>query len=705
VLKSLTWRYRRIRSVAQRLRTSLALRGWRGTLARVSQEFQRRSAADDALRLVPLDDPFLPFELRTSEAPVVSVVIPVHGKINYTIACLRSIERAPSALPFEVIVVDDASPDDTLRALADVAGLRVLRNEKNLGFVGSCNAGAAIARGDYLFFLNNDTQVTPGSTDELVHFLEAHPHVGIVGSRLVYPDGRLQESGAWVFADGSAWNIGRFESRDTPAYRYAREVDYVSGAALMISRRLFAALGGFDPRFAPGYYEDTDLAFAVRDAGFSVWVVPSSTVVHAEGISSAGAEAGGMKRFQEINRGVFAEKWRMALTQQPLPGTPLIEAAARRSRGTVLVVDASSPDETRDSGSVRLIAMMRLLLQDGWHVVFIPDDGHADERTVQVLGRMGVELQEGGGSRVNEWLRANGRSLHAAILARYTVASAYLSLVRQLAPSARVIFDTVDLHFLREERAAHQAASASLARRAEITRREELELVGSADITWVVSPYERDLLAELAPAAQVDILSNIHRIHKRGRGFEGRRHMLFVGGYGHPPNADAMRWMADELLPSLHRVDPSLQILVAGAIPETSRRSFAAAGLTMLGRVDDLGPLMDQCLVSIAPLRFGAGVKGKVNMAMSYGLPVIGTPIAVEGMQLRPEHDVFVAEDAEAFSRTYFRLACDPALWTAVSDRSQQHVATHFSAEAALQALRRAMGSTPEAAATGAGMP
>lgn len=688
----LSWRFKRLLSMARRVRASIALRGWRGTIRRILQDLARRPDVDDSLSLLPLEAPFSPLSLPTSSSPHLSIVIPVHAKIEYTLACLRSIANCPPTDSFEVIVVDDASPDNTATVLAEVPGLRLLRNEANLGFVGSCNAGAAASRGVYLIFLNNDTQVTQGWADALLRCFERHPDAGIAGSQLVYPDGRLQEAGAWVFSDASAWNIGRFSSRKDPSFRYARMVDYVSGAALAVPRLLFLSLGGFDGRYAPGYYEDTDLAFAARAAGRSVWYVPDSMVIHAEGISSAGAGESGMKRFQSVNQVKFAKKWGEALLAQASPGTSLPVVDKMRRRGTVLVADTVTPDASRDSGSLRLIGMMKLLLDDGWHVVFAPDDGHADDHAVRDLGALGVEvLIRPWVASLPEWLETHGGGLQAAILCRHPVANQYSGFVRRQAPMAKLIFDTVDLHFLREERAAEQHGSPALARQAEKTKREELKLIAAADTTFVVSAYERDMLTNLLPHARVLLLSNIHEVFGRRAGFAGRRDLLFVGGHGHPPNADAMHWMADEILPALRQVDPHARIFVAGDVPEGERRSLENAGLDMLGRVPDLAPLMGSVIASIAPLRFGAGVKGKVNMAMSHGVPVIGTPVALEGMHLNDGIDVLMAETATEFAAAYTRLVSDPTLWAALSDRSLRHVAEHFSADAALHSLRSAI--------------
>lgn len=688
----LTWRLKRLHYALQRFRGSVALRGWRGTLARVRQQLESRPAVDDSLNVEPIDVPFAAFTLPTASKALVSVIIPVYGKLPYTLACLRSLQRHVPNAAFEVIVVDDASPDDSASVLAEVGGLRLICNEDNLGFVGSCNAGALAAQGEYLLFLNNDTQVTQNWLDGLLTCFAERADCGIAGSRLVYPDGRLQEAGGLVFADGNSWNTGRFERRNAPAWRYRREADYVSGASLMIRRKVFHQVGGFDVRYMPAYFEDTDLAFAVRQAGLRVYYEPSSIVIHCEGISAGTDLQSGMKRHQVINRAKFAEKWASALRDQPLAGTPLQRALQWRRRGRVLVVDSMTPDPTRDSGSLRLCAILKLLDAQGWSTAFLPDDGRASDEEICALGALGIEvLGQPWVPDLPDWLREHGRELHAVMLCRHTVAGQYASLVRKYAPQARLLFDTVDLHFLREQRAAEHSGNAAMGRQATLSRRSELALIAQCDVTFVVSPHEQALLAAELPQAKVALLSNIHEVHGRREPYAARRDLVFIGGFGHPPNADAIRWIAKDILPALRARLPDIRVHVLGDLPDAIRAELVTPGLELHGRVPDLAPWLDSALASLAPLRFGAGVKGKLNMAMSYGVPVIATPIAVEGMQLQNGVDVLVASDALAMAEAVARLAQDSVLWSALSDHGLANVATHFSATAAAATLDRAL--------------
>jgi glycosyltransferase involved in cell wall biosynthesis len=351
-----------------------------------------------------------------------------------------------------------------------------------------------------------------------------------------------------------------------------------------------------------------------------------------------------------------------------------------------------TPDPTRDSGSLRLSAILRLLDEQGWAVSFLPDDGRASEEEIRSLGALGIEvLCRPWVPDLPHWLRAHGHELHAAMLCRHTVAGQYATLVRKQAPKARLLFDTVDLHFLREQRAAELSGNASLARQAQASRKSELALIEQCDVTFVVSPHEKALLAAELPEARVELLSNIHEVFGCRHPYSGRRGLVFIGGFGHPPNVDAIRWIAAEILPTLRAHLPDITIHIIGDIPDAARAELSAPGLEFHGRVPDLAPLLELALASLAPLRFGAGVKGKINMAMSHGLPVIATGTAVEGMQLQAGVDVLVAEDAPAFADAATRLASDEGLWTALSRNGLDNVSRHFSRQSASMTLHRVL--------------
>ncbi|HEY1136010.1 MAG TPA: glycosyltransferase [Xanthomonadaceae bacterium] len=675
--------------------TSLRARGWRATWDRTRAQFRRAAPLPPSQLYLPGAAPFAPFGVPTSETPVASLVIPVFDQFAHTLACLRTLAAHPPVTPFEVIVVDDGSHDETIDALPRIDGVRYHRRAANGGFIAACNDGASLARGEYLVFLNNDTVPQPGWLEALLGTFAQEPGTGLVGAQLLYPDGRLQEAGGVVFADGSGWNYGKFESPEDPRFAYLRDCDYASGAAIAIPRALFDALGGFDTRYAPAYYEDTDLAFAVRAAGRRVIYQPAARVIHVEG-GTAGTDTNvGMKAYQVRNRATFAAHRGDALASQLPAHTVPTPALLHRRQQQVLVIDAMTPRPDHDSGSLRLVNLMRLLREEGAHVVFLPADVKRQTPYTTQLQHLGIECWHG--VRPARWLREHGARFDAVMASRYYVASEFLPLLREYAPQARLIFDTVDLHYLRERRGAEVAGDAALARAAERTRALELGVIAKCDATLVVSEVERALLREDAPSAQVEILSNLHQIAGPGRPFAERHDLVFVGGFRHPPNVDAVLWFVREAFPRIRERLPGVQFHCIGSHTPPEIESLATVpGVRIHGHVADIDPYMDGCRISVAPLRYGAGVKGKVNLSMAHGQPVVATPCAVEGMHLRDGEDVLVGDSADAFADAVVRLYRDEALWTTLSRNGLDSVAAHFSLDAARETVRRVFLDKPK---------
>ena len=635
----------------------------------------------------PEGEPTAPAAIFFDPAPRASIVIPVFDQLAHTLRCLQALAAHPPHAGCEVIVVDDGSVDGTQQALAAIAGLRYLRREENGGFIAACNDGAGIARGEYLVFLNNDTIPQPGWLDALLGTFEEQADAGLVGAQLVYPDGRLQEAGGLIRSDGAAESIGRFGDPDAPSVRYTKQVDYCSGAALAIRAELFASLGEFDLRYAPAYYEDTDLAMRVRQSGCAVYVQPDARVVHLEGATGGTDLERGVKAHQVLNARTFAERWCEVLGQR--------HHVPRRPQ--VLVIDALTPTPDHDSGSLRLVNLFRLLREEEIGVAFLPANlAYAGEQTRR-LQRMGVEAWYAPyAGRATAWLREHGPRFDTVMICRHYVAREFLPLVRRHAPQAQVVFDTIDLHYLREQRGAALAGDGALARAAARTRTLELDIIARSDLTVVVSEAERALLARDAPLARVEVLSNLHQLAGEGAPYAQRQDLVFVGGFRHPPNVDAVRWFVEEVFPLVRAGEPAIRFhCIGGHVPPLVQALAAHEGVLVHGHVPDIGPYMRGCRIALAPLRYGAGVKGKINLSMAHAQPVVATSVAVEGMHLRDGHDVLVGDDAEAFAAAVLRLYGDESLWQRLAIHGQENVRRHFSMEAAAETVRRVFFASP----------
>ena len=640
------------------------------------------------------DDVAPPVSLPVADQPRISIIIPVHNQLHYTAACLYSVIAATNTASFEIIVVDDASSDRTRRWLKRCRGLTVLTNRSNLGFIGSCNRGASAARGEFVVFLNNDTKVSDRWLDAMLAVFEQVSEVGIVGARLVYPDGSLQEAGGMIFADGSGWNYGRGDDADRPQYNFVSETDYVSGACLMLRRSLFEQLEGFDTHYSPAYYEDTDLCFRAREQGLKVMYQPAATVVHFEGVTSGTDESTGTKRYQAINREKFLRRWQQQLERQPQQDVreqsadPVRHLRYHRYAKRALVIDAVTPMPQQDSGSVRMFALLKLFKQIGYQTSFMPSNlawAGADSIGLQ---QAGIEVLTAPWlSDAEDWLAEHGNDLDLVLVSRHYVLSPLLRLIRHYCPHAHLVFDTVDLHFLREAREAELSGNAAVQREATRTRRAELNLIDQADATLVVSEFEANLLADLKPDACVRVVSNVHALQDPGKRWSERKGLLFVGGFQHPPNQDAAAWLIDEILPLIQAELPDVRLHLIGSKMPDAIRERQAPGLVVHGFVADLEPYLNSCRVSLAPLRYGAGVKGKVNQAMSHGLPVVATSCAAEGMYTTHERDVLMADTAETFAAEVVRVYQNQALWETIAANGRENVERHFSVAAAERAL------------------
>jgi GT2 family glycosyltransferase len=651
--------------------------------------------------------PRTPLQLPLSADPHVSIVIPMHGQHAITRRCLAAIAYAPTAIAYEVIVVIDGSPQAQAGAEPNLEheapGVRLVRHDFPRGFNQACCSGAAIARGRTIVLLNNDTEPCAHWLEELLDPFDRWPDTGLVGAQLVMANGRLQEAGGLVWGNGEPWNYGRGGNPYDPRYSYARKIDYASAAAVAIPSDLWRQVGGFSPEFSPAYYEDTDLAFKVRQAGRTVRYAPLARVIHHEGISNGSdtEAAEGLKRYQAINAPLFQKKWAHAFEG---PSEPNLAGAERiKDRGIVgraLFLDHDTPRPDRDAGSHAALVEMELVQALGWKVSFLPANLAWLGGYTEALQRRGIEvLHAPFVLSLEQLLRERGKEFELIYITRYTVAAGALPLIARHAPQARILFCNADLHHLRELRAARaqalsgEAAERALAQVREV-QRQELAVIRQVHLTFSYSEVEQAVIeAETLGAAPTATCPWVVEAPEQPAPLAGRSGLAFLGSYGHPPNREAIDWFLTEVWPLLQQRSPQLQLHLYGSgMPAELSRSWGAVhGVRIEGWVADPAIVYSTHRLFIAPLRSGAGLKGKVAAAAAHGIPQVLSPLAAEATGLRHGQEVWIARAAASWVEAIEQLCSNDQQWQAASDAAHHYARSRWSRSSGLSLMAEAL--------------
>jgi GT2 family glycosyltransferase len=609
-------------------------------------------------------------DLRPVEA---TIIIPAFNHVEYTLACAISLLEHKCDVRYELILGNDISTDET-REVFEAAGgvIRCITHRKNGGFLKNCNLSAQHASGKYLVLLNNDTLVLDYWLDELLGPFGRFKDVGLVGSKLLMTDGTLQEAGGIIWRDGSGWNFGRRQDPRGYEFNYLKDVDYISGAAIAMPKALWNEIGGFDERYVPAYAEDTDLAFQVRARGLRTLYAPRSEVLHHEGISHGTDVSAGLKAYQVINQDKFVEKWRQTLLRDHFPNGDQVVLARDRSRHRkhILVFDHYVPKVDRDGGSRMMYDFLKLFVDAGLQVSFWPDNGHYDREYAREIQNFGVEIVYGRHVTPNyrEWIKETGPYLDYAFLHRPHVSEHYIDGLCEHSPAKRLFYGG-DLHFLRLEREYALTGRAELLEESEHTRRIETYVWQRSDVVYYPAPEEVAFVQQQVPDKKVcrfPVQVYPDEGIRAARVRAGHRRpdpptILYVAGFAHRPNVDAILWFAREVLPIVKKRVPETVTIIVGSFPPRSVTGLARDDIVVTHAVS--WPVLDwlyhSAHMAIAPVRYGGGVKGKILEAMRYGVPVVTTSAGAEGID-GAEQMMAIADTPEAFADSVVTLLCDP---------------------------------------------
>jgi GT2 family glycosyltransferase len=601
-------------------------------------------------------------EFPVTNTPDVTIIVPVFNNFNYTYNCFYSILKYTTNIQYEIILADDCSKDKTKNIYKIFKNIKIITNTNNIGFLKNCNNAAKQAKGRYILFLNNDTQVQKDWLFHLVKLMERDKNIGLAGSKLVFPDGKLQEAGGIIWNDGTALKYGYGSYSDCPEFNYVKEVDYISGASILIRQSIWEQIGGFDEIYSPAYCEDSDLAFKVRKAGYKVVFQPASVVVHFEGISNGTNLLEGQKQYQVVNQKIFYRKWKEVLEKKHFPNGENVFLARDRSRyrKTLLMIDDFVPHFDMNAGAKTIYQYINFFVEFGFNVKFIGNYFLKHERYTTVLEQLGVEILYGLYYSQNwkTWLKTNGQYIDYVFLNRPDTSIIYIDEIKKYT-KAKIFYYGHDLHFFRYKRDYELTKNMESLNLSEKYEKYELELIKKSDIAFFPSPVEIDVIKSIDSSLNVKILPPYiyENKGKIERVLKTTKDIMFIGGFNHPPNVDGILWYSEKIAPLIKEKRQDIKTYILGSNITKQIQKLNSENIAIIGYVTDeeLEYYYKNCRLSIVPLRYGAGIKGKVIEAMYYQLPVVTTSAGAEGIY-RANECLFIKDNAEDFANEIINI-------------------------------------------------
>ena len=622
-----------------------------------------------------------PIIFNSSENPKVSIIIPFYNQEIYTWNCLQYLRKnLTENYPFEIILIDDNSSEKY--DFTNVSGIKIIKNETNLGFLKNINKGIKVSSGEYVYLLNNDTEVYENFLEELFYVFENHKNVGAVGSMLLNPDQTLQEAGSVFMKDFTIHQIVRNRKPFYPEVNYIRKVDYCSGCSLLFKKHKDnGELNLFDEQFAPAYFEETDLCFDLKyNQNKNIYYTPFSKVLHYNGItyndkSKQNQESNNRKEILfKTNQKKFYDKWNKQINS--------IEAECVEDRileinnnKSIVFFHDSVPEFDKDSGSNRLKEIMKIFVEKGFHVSFISKEVFNENEYIAFYQKLGINVfyEFLPNKDFSYFIKKFCKNSNYVWLYGPDTFNRYYKKIKTLFSNAKYIYDMVDIHHLRYQRALEfDLNNKNLRRETNKYKEIEIEASNTSDFIITISDAEKDYMKSFVSEDKMITISNIHypKINKTKIPlFEDRKDLVFIGSTHHP-NIDALNMLYNEIMPLVWRVMPDIKVNVIGNI--SSVIAIQDPKIVMYGYVADIEDLFLNSKLMVAPLLIGAGVKGKIGQAFEYYLPVVTTTIGAEGMFLKDNENVLIADSAKDFANSIIKLYTDEILWNKLSNNSEE---------------------------------
>jgi GT2 family glycosyltransferase len=618
-------------------------------------------------------------ELPTSTAPQITVILVLFNKAELTYRCLESLSTLGADPSFHVLIVDNASSDQTQRLLERVRGATIVRNEDNRGFLRACNQAAGMVTTRHILFLNNDTILYPGALQAALENLE-DPRVGAVGGRIVLPSDELQEAGSIFWNDGTCVGYARSLPPEADECMFRRSVDYCSGVFLMTSTKLFRDVGCFDERYIPAYYEEADYCAQLQSRGLQIIYDPRILVRHVEFGSSQQSEAA--FALMTTNRGKFIEKNRALLDRKLPPQTPQYQARTVKSgnKKKILFIDDRAALTHLGAGYPRMNRIIKLIagLERFDITIACTESFSSDWTAIRADIPIDIEVLDlTAGQRREQFLRERLSQFDVVWVSRPSNMRHLLKVLpTQQRNQPRTFVLVYDSEAIFADRSLTEAHVFGFSReRAEAELEAELSNASHADLVVAVCESDARRWRERLNK-DVLIIGLDAPIAPGPRNFRDRKDILFTGSLHdvRSPNADALFWFMGKVMPIVQKTLPDVRVNAVGFVEKTLQQRIGrrCSNFTLVGRVPDLQPYLLQHRIMVAPTRFAAGIPQKVFDAAVRGTPTVCSPLIASQMQWHDGVETLVGsiEDPQHFAAQCIKLYTDQTLWEGTYDAS-----------------------------------
>jgi len=626
-----------------------------------------------------------PIHFEGKDSPTLTVIIHSVKEMQSLSQILYSLQSSWTNEIKLIVVLEESQKDITSFLKGNTSGIGIHFMEAEGKLISALNKLINSTNSDLIAFWNGQTILESGNLQELVQSMKSNSEWAAVSGKTLAEDGLIKNAGSYINLDFELTSYGKFDLPTHPKYNFIREIDAINESFAMFKVKELQAQNGLNENFRSLPHAFTDLALKLKKKAGKI------TIYHPLFTFSLKEKTGNVETINNCSN-LFKTSYPEYFNNIELNSE---EELVRRflPKKTILFIDIFLPEYDKDSGSVRALHLLKMLKGLGYHVIFVPRKGDKNEPYYTEFRNLGIEILYAYPDRsgMKKLLLNILPSVDIAWICRPQLNQEFEWIFKQN-PKIKWIYDTIDLHYIRLSREAELTGSQKLKRKAHKFHQLELELASKADISFTVTSEEKCLLIKQG-IKQVEVIPNIHEIHlaAASKDFSEREGLLFIGSYNHSPNIDAVVWMIEEIMPIVWK-EYAIPVTLLGSSPTEKVKALASDLVKVPGFVQDVEPYFVSHRLFVAPLRYGAGMKGKIGQSLAYQLPIITTDIGAEGMGLKDGENVMLADNKENFAAQILKAYYDEFLWKKLSDNSAK-VLEPFTSEVIEKELGRILKS------------